>query len=155
MTVDESQRRELYASLETAIGTRPAATLMAHLPPVGWADVATKHDLQELERRLDLRFDAVELRFAAVDTRFEAVERRFESIDTRFESVDKRLEGVDRRLESLGTRLEGVDLRLSVLAVELRKEMSRQTLALLFGLGSLIVSTGGVIVAALVTRGGG
>jgi len=31
---------------------------MGMLPPVGWADVATKHDLAALEERLGLRFDA-------------------------------------------------------------------------------------------------
>jgi hypothetical protein len=33
-------------------GTEPAATLMEHLPPVGWADVATKRDLDALEQRI-------------------------------------------------------------------------------------------------------
>lgn len=34
------------------------------LPAVGWADVATKHDLDALEARMDLRFDAMERTFA-------------------------------------------------------------------------------------------
>jgi hypothetical protein len=28
---------------------------MAYLPPVGWADVPTRHDLVSLEQRIDLR----------------------------------------------------------------------------------------------------
>ena len=35
-----------------------ADTLMELLPPVGWADVATKHDLANLESRLTDRFTA-------------------------------------------------------------------------------------------------
>lgn len=40
------------------MGREPADSLMALLPPVGWADVATKHDLAELERRLELTIEA-------------------------------------------------------------------------------------------------
>lgn len=42
---------------------------------VGWADVATKHDLFELERRIDLRFEKLDLRFDSVEGRLTA---RFE-----------------------------------------------------------------------------
>ena len=30
---------------------------MELLPPVGWADVATKQDISQLEERMNLRFD--------------------------------------------------------------------------------------------------
>lgn len=48
---------------------------MELLPPVGWADVATKHDLLALEARLDLRFESLDLRFESLEHRLEA---RFE-----------------------------------------------------------------------------
>ena len=38
---------------------------MELLPPVGWADVATKRDLDALEERMNLRFDLVDRRFEA------------------------------------------------------------------------------------------
>ncbi|MGH9223328.1 MAG: hypothetical protein ACRD2W_05990 [Acidimicrobiales bacterium] len=40
------------------LGADAAATLMEHLPPVGWADVATKRDLDGLEQRLRSDFRA-------------------------------------------------------------------------------------------------
>jgi hypothetical protein len=38
---------------------------MELMPPVGWADVATKRDLDALEQRVDLRFEAMEHRLLA------------------------------------------------------------------------------------------
>jgi len=57
MAISEQSRHELYRRLEESLGADAAATLMEHLPPVGWADVATKRDLDGLEQRLraDLR----------------------------------------------------------------------------------------------------
>ena len=56
MAVDERSRHELYLRLESVVGQREADTLMSLLPPVGWAEVATKHDLElelvSLEHRL-------------------------------------------------------------------------------------------------------
>ena len=58
MAVDERSRHELYLTMEELIGAERAETLMSMLPPVGWADVATKHDLLQLEERLELRLEA-------------------------------------------------------------------------------------------------
>jgi len=48
MAVDERSRHELYRRLEEVLGPEAATTLIEHLPPVGWADVATRHDLAGL-----------------------------------------------------------------------------------------------------------
>ncbi len=56
MQIDERTRREMYERLEEILGAQAADALMEHLPPVGWADVATKSDLNSgldaLEHRL-------------------------------------------------------------------------------------------------------
>jgi hypothetical protein len=46
MAVDERRRHEMYLAFEELVGGEVAATMMEHLPPVGWADVATKHDVE-------------------------------------------------------------------------------------------------------------
>lgn len=62
MPVDERARRVVYESLESVHGREVADTLMAHLPPVTAADLATKEDLRDavqlLEERMALRLTA-------------------------------------------------------------------------------------------------
>ncbi len=62
MAIDERTRHQLFLRLEEVLGDEEANTLMEHLPPVGWADVATKRDLDDLEQRMGLRFDLAEER---------------------------------------------------------------------------------------------
>ena len=52
MVVDERARHELHGRLAEVLGAEEATTLMSLLPPVGWVDVATKHDLDSLGREL-------------------------------------------------------------------------------------------------------
>jgi len=62
MIISEHSRHELYTRLQEALGDEAATTLMEHLPPVGWADVATKRDLdvtlEALEHRVLATFGA-------------------------------------------------------------------------------------------------
>lgn len=74
MAIDERSRHELYVRLEGVLGPEAATTLMEHLPPVGWADVATKRDLDLLAARIDLRFEQIDQRFEQTDQRFETLE---------------------------------------------------------------------------------
>lgn len=48
MAISEHDRYELHRWLIDTAGEQVAETMMAHLPPVGWADVATKRDLDVL-----------------------------------------------------------------------------------------------------------
>lgn len=52
MTISDQSRYDLHQRLAEVLGADEAATLMEHLPPVGWADVATKRDLDHLAGEL-------------------------------------------------------------------------------------------------------
>lgn len=60
MAVDERARHELYQQLERIVGKEATDTLMAYLPPTGWADVATKADVRALGA--ELRGEIAQLR---------------------------------------------------------------------------------------------
>jgi hypothetical protein len=66
MAISEEARHELYQALERTIGHDQAATLMEHLPPVGWADVASRRDLALTTQNLQLKIDATEARLTAL-----------------------------------------------------------------------------------------
>jgi hypothetical protein len=95
MTVTDETRHALYGRLEEILGHDHATTLMSHLPPVGWADVATKANVDDAVNRLR---GTMEVEFEKINTRFEQVEGRFEArfakIDARFGQLEER---IDRR----------------------------------------------------------
>ena len=66
MAVTERTRHELHEALVELMGRTHTATLMEHLPPTGWGDVATKADLDHLEQRIQLRMEALEHRLTSV-----------------------------------------------------------------------------------------
>lgn len=65
MAIDERSRHELFVRLEQVLGSQEAATLMEHLPPVGWADVATKRDVEALSFATKRDLEALEGRLLA------------------------------------------------------------------------------------------
>jgi hypothetical protein len=52
MAVTERQRHELFKWFEEQMGEERAATMIELMPPTGFAELATKQDLAQLEARL-------------------------------------------------------------------------------------------------------
>jgi hypothetical protein len=135
MAIDEERRFRLYEAVRQVFGDPEAATLMEYLPPVGWADVATKHDLLELESRLDLRFDALRADLL----------REISSVE-----AGARVEIAGARVEIAGVRGEVAGLR-----AELHKEIGtlhdalrEQTTRLMTWTIATWISAVGIAVAA-------
>jgi hypothetical protein len=100
MPVTEESRHRLHQKLDETIGTEDATTLMEHLPPVGWADVATKADLASLRNDMDHRFAIVDERFNSVDLQIGEVHKQIVRIDTRCEAADRRHASLERRIDA-------------------------------------------------------
>ena len=66
MTDTEARRFALYRALRNELGVSVADTLMEHLPPAGWADVARKSDVDNLRAVTDLRFTSIDSRLSGI-----------------------------------------------------------------------------------------
>lgn len=53
MAITEQQRFEMHLELRQHLGDEVANTLMEHLPPSGWGDVARKSDIDRIERQVN------------------------------------------------------------------------------------------------------
>ena len=127
MTIDERARHELFLAAERSLGRPQTETLMALLPPVGWAEVATKHDLAALEERMSLRFDMVDRKFDMVDERFSSLGAH---LGTRFEMVDQKF-----------------DTQTAYLLGELDRRFNAQTRTLFLSLAGLMISLATLVIA--------
>jgi len=62
MSVNEAERFDMQVGLRLLLGDEVANTLMEHLPPSGWSDVARTRDIEYLDKRLEM----IEKRFNIV-----------------------------------------------------------------------------------------
>ena len=61
MSISEAQRFDMHRGLRDTLGDDVADTLMEHLPPIGWGDVARTRDIDRLEGRIDRLENRVEV----------------------------------------------------------------------------------------------
>ena len=66
MTRGEAERHEIYELIRAATSERVANNVMSMFPPVGWADVATKSELDSLRAEMRSEFGSVRSEFSAV-----------------------------------------------------------------------------------------
>jgi uncharacterized protein YPO0396 len=122
--VSERDRHDLYVAVQDQFGERHADTLMNLLPPVGWADVATKEDVRQLGERLDTRIDHVRTELHQLGERLTGDTRTLgerltgdtrtlgERLDTDIGHVRKEIVELENRI---GLRFDAVDLRFQAL----------------------------------------
>ena len=54
MSITQSRRYEMHEVLREKLGVGAADTLVEHLPPEGWGEVATKKDLSQVRTELQV-----------------------------------------------------------------------------------------------------
>lgn len=130
MSVDDRQRLQLHRRLETVLGTDEAETLMAHLPPVTWDEVATRTDVHEAQAltRAELRTEMAGLR----------AELHTEMADLRTE--------LHTEMAALRTELRA---EMAELGTELRLEMAELRTELRVGLTAVRTEIGAAAVTQL------
>jgi hypothetical protein len=98
MSMTEARRTEMHIGLREALGPRVADSLMEHLPPSGWADVARQSEMN--------------LRFEITDRRFEEIDRRFEGVDKRFDAIDSRMRFMIGTILTFGLAMFGLQVQI-------------------------------------------
>ena len=135
VAADERSRRKLYDELVRVISPDAVETLMEYLPPVGWADVARRQDLDHLATlmRAEMDQEAAALRADVAEV---AVAVRADIVAL----------GTDLRAEVAasggGLRLELADLR-----ADINRELVVQTRWFLGALVAMTSVLAGLMVA--------
>jgi hypothetical protein len=112
MTMTDARRTEMHIGLRESLGPRVADSLMEHLPPNGWGDVARQSEMI-------LRFEMIDRRFEEIDRRFDGIDQRFEGVDGRFVGVDKRFDAIDARMRFMIATILTIGLAMFGLQVQI------------------------------------
>lgn len=144
MAITEQSRRELYQRLDEVLGDEHATTLMEHLPPTGWADVATKQDLAQLEERLTLRFDRELARVEfSLNERMSSLER---DLTARMDALERQLAELRMEFhhfrELTERRFDDMEQRF-LTKTEFYRTITAQTIALVLFMAALVARMGG------------
>ena len=115
MPITEDTRYRMQGRLHQVLGVEEANTLMEHLPPLGWGEVAIKADLAVRDRKIDGVEERLGLRIDRVDRKIDGAEER---LGMRIDRLGDRIGGVDARIDSVeerfGLRLEATEHRIRV-----------------------------------------
>lgn len=139
MSISDDARYRLHQRLEHVLGPDEAGTLMAHLPPVAWSDIATKQDLLDL--RHELKGDIEGLR-RDLGGDIDGLRRDIDGLRQGFDGLRR---DVAAHESNTARELEHIGLRLQA---DLAQEMRTQTWRLVTVLVPSIVAVAGLAAAA-------
>lgn len=103
MSSGEADRLTLHQTLRGLMPENVADILMAHLPPVGWSNVATKDDINLLRMEMNQRFTLIDEKFKQIDPRFTTTDERFKRTDARFDQIDARFDRLETKIDQLAS----------------------------------------------------
>ncbi|MGB1726737.1 MAG: hypothetical protein ACPHIW_01150 [Ilumatobacteraceae bacterium] len=117
MSITDRQRLKLLRTLETVIGPEDAGTLMDHLPPVTWANVATVDHVSSVGHQTATALRG-EMQVLSTQLRSEMNQLGTE-LRTEMNELGTELRG---EMNQLGTELRG---EMNQLGIELRSEVDQ------------------------------
>jgi hypothetical protein len=126
MPSSEAERFTLHQTLRGLMPEAVADTLMSHLPPTGWSDIARTADI-----------DAQNLRFDRIDQKFVEIDARFDRIDAKFVEIDKKFVEIDARFDRIDAKFDRIDAKFDELA-----SMKRYVVTTGIALAALICGVG-------------
>jgi len=109
MAITEADRLFMHEGLRECMTEKVADLLMEHLPPTGWADVARVQDLNQLQKNMDVQFDALRSQITSLEktmtSKFESVANDFsnhtQTVDVQFAHINGRLDRMFHALLAL------------------------------------------------------
>ena len=120
----ERRRHQLYEEAKEVLSVESADELMSYLPPVGWADVATKSDLGMVRNEMDalraeMRGGIAELG-AKIDGLGDRLDSKIDRVETtltgKIDRVETTLTGkIDRVETTLAGQIGIVDIKLDAI----------------------------------------
>lgn len=125
MTISEDQRFRMHQELRKVLGDDVGNTVMEHLPPLGWGDVARTKDIHHLadrmtqmDQRLTARIDNVESKLTA---RIDSVEER---LATRLDYVEKRMKSIATSMQVMIGSMVAVSTGIIVMLIQINMNIS-------------------------------
>ena len=107
MPSSEAERFTLHQTLRSLMPEAVADTLMSHLPPTGWSDIARTADIDAQ----NLRFDRIDAKFVEIDARFDRIDAKFVEIDARFDRIDAKFVEIDKKFVEIDARFDRIDAK--------------------------------------------
>jgi tetrahydromethanopterin S-methyltransferase subunit G len=111
MTISETARLEMFGGLQKSLGEAVANTLIEHLPPGGWFDVARTGDFDRIEIRLDKLDNRIDKLEARLDDRIDKLEARIDKLEAR---LDDRIDTLTQKIETNTKWMIGISITYGI-----------------------------------------